>query len=189
VSALRGAARLAVALAVLGTTACASSARRDADRRLASGDAAGAAAAYDALLQSPPGAGEDLLLFQAATAHALAGLDAGDPARGSATLEALVSRFPESPYRPAAQLLLRLQDRLAAPSPSVAGAPAAGASLAATGGTDALGELRQTLVDLHRQVDRLVAEAREREAKLRALRDEVEMLKAIDLGPPAEPPH
>jgi hypothetical protein len=60
---------------------------------------------------------------------------------------------------------------------------------AGTAGSDAaLDELRRTLTALHRQVDRLVAESRASERKLRALREEIEMLKAIDLEPAAADP-
>lgn len=183
------------ALALLGaalTFGCAS-ARRDADARLATGDAAGAAAAYEALLAAPRWSlNEDLLLLRAATAHALADGEGG-AARSRELLDALATRFPDSPHRPTAQLLLRLLPRLeqvATTAPAVVAAAAGGVPAPADGAE--LVELRKTLVELHRQVDRLVAESRLNERKLRALRDEMEMLKAIDLessaAPTEEPP-
>lgn len=177
-----------LALALLGTAlACGcASARRDADARLATGDAAGAAAAYEALLAAPRWShDEDLLLLRAATAHALAD-DEDAAARSRELLDALATRFPASPHRPTAQLLLRLLPRLERVATEAPAAAAAGGTPAPADGAE-LVELRKTLVELHRQVDRLVAESRLNERKLRTLRDEMEMLKAIDLESPAAP--
>jgi hypothetical protein len=204
VSAAARRARGAVAATVLVVSGCASAARRDADVRFVRGDAAGAAAAYEALLDTPLGpVEEDVVLLRAATSHALANLERGDFARSRELLGELAARHPSSPHGPTARLLLALLDQLDAQTAGLAEARSTADELlararrqkqtqeAAVGSAGELELLRQSLAELERQIQRLQSETRSREAELAKLRQEIEMLKAIDLerdAPPPRPP-
>jgi hypothetical protein len=195
----RTAAALVAAALVSG---CVSPARREADRLLAIGDAVGAAARYDDLLSSEsPAAGDDLLLFRAAVAHALAAEGTGDSTRSRDLLSQLLTRFPDSPHGPAAELLFDLLSRLDRQTQGLTEArlaasrllPGAAARTTVESGErngnrvgDELERLREILLVLQRRLDRLQAESRTREQELRALREEVDLLKAIDLDRPPQ---
>lgn len=77
------------------------------------GDYAKAAPAYETFLRndfSP--ANQDTALLRLAVIHALPASPLRDPAQSASLLQQLMKRFPESPLRPQAELLLGLQSEI-----------------------------------------------------------------------------
>jgi len=197
-SVLFGALALGLCAATSGCSV--SAARRDADRRFLAGDAAAAAVAYDSILVSPGfQPHEDELLFRAATAHAVASPGLDDLVRSRTLLHRLVSEHPGSDYRPAAELLLRLYDELLVERRARVDMQESSTRLRddAESSTERLGSvegelerLRQTLAQLHRQIDQMRGDTAAREEQVRQLREEIDRIKAIDLEqkPATAPP-
>lgn len=194
--------RVSPTLFALLVTACATG-TGPADRLLQLGDAAGAAAAYDSMLDDPGRTiGRDALLYRAALAHALADGDEAGTARSVELLRELASRYPASDHLASARLLLQLLEERAAYESAVREARLRALDLAATNDalrrlaedlqkrlgtveTD-LGALREAMAAIQQAAERSHAEAAARERDLRQLREEIDRLKAIDLEPPSE---
>lgn len=100
----------AVVILAVALVGCAS-ALRSADRDLAAGRYAEAAAGYETVLDRHPGTGEERALFRLGLAASLADPTGVSP-RGAAALHRLLGRYPTSRYRAQAELVLRLNDTL-----------------------------------------------------------------------------
>lgn len=174
-----------------------------ADRLLRLGDAAGAATAYESMLESTGrGIGRDELLYRAALAHALADRREAASARSAQLLRELLSRYPASDHVASARLLLRLLEERADYESAAREAQLRALDLAATNDalrrladdlqarlgtveTD-LDSLREAMAAIQQAAERSHGEAAARERDLRQLREEIDRLKAIDLEPPKE---
>ena len=153
--------------------ACASG-LKEADRSFAAGDYLQAAAAYETYVDRHPQAADaDDALFRLALACAMPGSRVYDRARAGATLDRLVERYPGSPHRPTAAVLLGLFGRL----DEVEAEAARTAERLAAAEAAAVETKRVS----DEQVGRLRASLAESEAQARRLRDELNRLKSIDL--------
>jgi len=165
---------VATVAAGLLLSGCTWTARRRADDRLAGGDARTAAVEYRRLLDVPnPFEPRDRLLFRAATAQALVDLEGGDLSESRALLARLLAEHPDSPYRASAELVLRLLESFEA--------------------AQRVEDAERSAETARREAGRLRADERARhariaelEAELEALRQENELLKAIDLDRPPD---
>ena len=84
-----------------------------AETHFETGHYANAAQAYETFLnRNPSAADQDKALFRLALAHAFPESPVHDPQQALQILQQLVSLFPESPYRPEAEFLLRLQGEI-----------------------------------------------------------------------------
>lgn len=174
---------------------------READRRFAAADYAGAAAAYrNALSDGAAPADLDRALFRLALIHALPESPLHDPERAEALLGNLAAEHPASPYGQAAGLLLANQrrrrdlsaelavesaraDALAARLEIAASASAENATeRAAERETAEAGERERT--ELRRRTTALETELATCRETVTRLEDELARLKAIDLDEP-----
>ncbi len=184
---------------------CASSSLREADRLLQAGEVARAAEVYERILQARGGRpGRDRLLFRAAIANALATDGTDRPERGRELLGELVARYPGSGHRPAAELILALLEARLHHEDALLEARSRARELGLE--SDALrrqvdvlagrlGSVEGELLDVHEMlarlaetIDRLQSEAASREQALRRLREQIDLLKAIDLDLERAPP-
>lgn len=182
--------RLGLALTLLAPVACAPSAfHRHIDARRWT-EAAQAFAADSALLE------DERALYRAALLHGTPGTPVYDPARARALLERLLALRPDRGQREAATHLLPmlqelersalLERRESELQAEIERLQREVERLLAV--RDALSERlaveQEQRMLLRRAVDRLELGLREREEQLRALRTELDRLKAIDLRPP-----
>lgn len=191
--------RRAAIVFVLIAAACASGRRSEGHRLFLAGDYAAAASAYE-LAISDPGARvpDDLLLFRAALAHALADIPARDLDRSSELLQMLLARYPASPHRAAATVMAEMHAQLADSRSRLdterelhAAALACSDTLerelhamttALENAEKNANERAQLAAGLRRDIERLQSEARVHEEHIRALELELSGLKEIDLG-------
>lgn len=112
----------------------------------------------------------------------MAQFQAGDYALASQSLEAFLRQHPEAPDREPALFFLGLSRALAQDaSRSLVQAEAALKRLAAEFPQSVYRRPAEYLLRLQARIDRLTAEAKEREERVRQLEEELERLKEIDL--------
>jgi outer membrane protein assembly factor BamD (BamD/ComL family) len=121
--------------------------------------------AYENYLSGTPDPKEhDRVLYRLALAYAIPGHASHNPERSTELLNRLVSLFPESPLKPQAQYMLRLQ--------------------AESENLKAINESIQA------ELEKTRAGVKERDERIRLLRDELDKLKKIDLERrPSRPPN
>jgi TolA-binding protein len=126
-----------------------------------------------------PGEAAEPTLLEVGTAQ----FQAGDYALASQSLEAFLLEHPKSPDREHALYLLGLSRAVAQDSGrDLVQAEAALRRLIAEFPQSAYRRQAEYVLRLHARIERLTAEAGEREERIRRLEEELERLKAIDLG-------
>jgi hypothetical protein len=145
------------------------------------GDYANALAAYSAYLREQPAGDEgDQALFGLALLHALPDSTASDQDRASGYLRDLISRYPQSPLRPQAQLYLQLQEQITALRSEIVQSQIQVQVLSGQ-----IAEMKQAGGE---EVEQLRAGLKEREERVRQLSEELDKLKAIDMQRRTTPP-
>ena len=151
------------------------------DRHFEAGDYANAVIAYAAYVREQPnGLEADHALFRLALVHALPGHPAQNQDQAIAYLNELVSRFPQSPLRPEAELLLQKEQQIISFRSEIAQREMQVEVL-----TRQMEELRQAGGE---ELDQLRADLKGREERVRQLSEELDRLKAIDMQRRASPP-
>lgn len=160
------------------------------DRSFDAADYPAAAEAYRVYLRDNSSAPDrDRALFRLALAHALPGSPINDPPQAAALLRELQNSFPQSPFRPQADLLLRLQDeveRLRLQWQADAEQLRAEIMLR----EERIGALTQEVEQLQQgELEKLRSDLTQREERIRQLTAELEKLKQIDMERrPTTPP-
>ena len=142
-----------------------------AERYFVAGDYGNAAQAYETFLASSRSpTNRDKALFRLGLLHAFPESPVRNIPQAINMLQQVVSQFPQSPYRPEAEFLLRLQaevDRLSA----------------------SVGQRDEQVKILAEESERLKQAGSEREERIRGLTQELERLKQIDMERrPTRPP-
>jgi hypothetical protein len=154
--------------------------RATADRDWREGRWKQATQAYEAALageRAPSHA--DRLLYRLGLAYAAPESPVHDAARARARLGELVARYPSSPYREPAEVVLGLVDALEAAAARLAAAEANRAAL-----TERLQHAETGAKVSEATVTRLQASLAEARAELEKAKKALEELKRIDLGRP-----
>jgi len=161
------------------------------DRSFAAGDYPAAAEAYRIYLRENPAApNRDRALFYVALVHALPGSPLNDPMRAGALLRELRESYPQSPFRPQADLLLQLHEEAERLRLQLQKEDERLRSELALR-EDRIGTLSQEVERLQQgeEMGKLRADLAQREEKIRQLTEELDRLKQIDMQRrPATPP-
>jgi hypothetical protein len=156
------------------------------DNYFDAGDYGRALGAYSEYLREQPSGPEgDRALFRLALIHALPDSDVTDGAveeqeRAVAHMRELVSRFPQSPLRPQAQLYVQLQEQILALRSEIAQSRIQVEVLSSQ-----IAEIKQAGGE---EVEQLRSGLKEREQRVRQLTEELNQLKAIDMQRRTTPP-
>lgn len=152
------------------------------DHSFDAADYPAAIAAYSAYLRDhPESAAGDRVLFRLGMAFALPSNPSHDPAQAIGYMNQLSRQFPDSPWRPQAELLASLQQQIQQLQLDVAQRESQLSGLSR--------EMEQLNQQQASEVERLQGDVENREARIRQLSQELESLKAIDMQRrPATPP-
>jgi outer membrane protein assembly factor BamD (BamD/ComL family) len=141
---------------------------KQADIAFEKADFGRAVAAYENYVRGTPQSKDyDRALFRLAIAYAVPGHPSQNAARSTELLNRLIDLFPQSPLRPQAEYILHLQSE----SRNVKG-------------------LQESNQDLQADLEKTKASVKERDERIRLLREELNRLKKIDLERrPRRPPN
>ena len=161
---------------------------QEGERNLRAGNYAEAVKAYETHIQNQPAAeNQDLALLRLALVYAVAPDPMRDLERSATTLRRLVSSFPQSSWRPQAELMLELQTKLNKLQSEVAEKDDHIRRLRTEAETaQKLGEevRRAKNADEQEQMGRMKAEAKEQQQRIRSLTTEIsemqERLQRLD---------
>ena len=170
------------------TTPASTVALESAKREFAVGDYASAAVDFQRYLQLVPTDGEsDYALFQLGTIFALPESGRQDWVRATAYFNRLVTDFPQSALKPAAQLILSSKDQAVQLSANITRLTEEAAQLRATSAeqTNQIAKLRADLDQQSEQIGRIKAEAAaeltdqitKRDLVIRQLNGQIDQLK------------
>jgi hypothetical protein len=157
-------------------TGCATSLDQ-ADLAFAAGDWSRAAASYETALRAPTSPlHADRMLFRLGVAYGLPTSPVFDNERSIARLHTLLTRFPSSPYRSEAALLIDLQEALSTTQAIITAQQAELASLLGARSTvdDRVAVRDEEIAQLQEQLDRTTA-------RLKRVENEMRQLRNIDL--------
>jgi outer membrane protein assembly factor BamD (BamD/ComL family) len=149
---------------------------QEGEKQFRIGNYAEAAKAYDTHLRKSTAENQDLALLRLAIVYAVAPDPVRDPARSAANLRRLVSSFPQSSWRPQADLMLdhharvgKLQSEVAEKDDTIRRL-----TLEAEAGRKLDDEARRNRsIESEEQIEKMRAEIKEREIRIRNLTAEI----------------
>ena len=119
------------------------------------------------LRQTPKPKEHDRVLFRLALAYAIPGHPTHNPGRSTELLNRVVALFPQSPLKPQAEYILRLQAE-----------------------SENLKTVNESTQAMQTELEKTRAGVRERDERIKLLREELDKLKKIDLERrPSRPPN
>lgn len=162
------------------------------DRYFDAGDYPNAVAAYSEYLRgSPSASNRDRALFRLGLALVFPESPVHDSQQATRSLQELLTQYPQSPFRPQAQLLLQFQEEAERLQSEISFREERIAQL-----TREVERLEQAELEKMREVERLEqvelaklrADVSQREERIRQLTQELEKLKEIDMQRRPTPP-
>lgn len=171
-----------------------------ANQEFAMGDYVSAARDFESYLELTASGGErDHVMFHLGLIHSLPGTQLQDWPRAANYLKSVLSEFPQSSYKPAAQLILSMRDEAAQLSAEIAKLTAEGNQLRTEGArlrnevTELQSDaallrsnstvLNEQILKLKAQADAVAAELDKRDQRIRQLNNELDRLTRIDSQP------
>ena len=161
-----------------------------ANREFGSGDYAGAARDFEEYLGMVPSGGDrDQALFHLGLIYALPGDSRQDWQRSRDFFNRLVTEFPESSWKPAAQLILAMRDQTSQLSVEAARMTNEAAQLRAEAAqlrTNSA-QLTDQVTKLKADADLLTQEVEKKEQRIKQLNADLDRIIKIDSGPRPRP--